>query len=68
MSVADDLSRLAAGYASVDDKVVALSKTMYSYDGPVITDPSRFATVGTVIVSRSPPAVAEMSQPFQAIA
>ena len=25
MSIADDLSRLAAGYASVDDKVVALN-------------------------------------------
>src|SRR6266545_314761 len=61
-----DLSRVAAAYARVLDVVVALSKTMYSYDGPVIVAPAGFVATGTVIVSRSPPAVAEISQPFQA--
>ena len=51
--------------------VVALSKTMYSYEGPVIVTPrgfvaTGFVATGTVIVSESFPD-AEMSQPFQAM-
>ena len=46
--------------------VVALSKTMYSYERPVIVTPRGFVATGTVIVSESFPD-AEMSQPFQAM-
>src|SRR5262249_50662720 len=68
VSVALDLSSVAAAYVIGLDVVVVLSKTMYSYDGPVIVDLSGFVATGTVIVSRSPPAAAEMSHPLQAMA
>src|SRR5580765_1604901 len=65
--VARDLSTVAAAYARVLVIVVALSNTMYSYEGPVIVDPPAFFAIGTVIVRRSPPAVAEMSHPLHAM-
>src|SRR5262245_17345336 len=66
VSSALDLSRLAAGYVSAAVTVVALSKTMYSYDGPVMEEPSGFFATGSVIVRLSPPAGADGSQPFHA--
>jgi len=61
VSLAVDLLRVAAGYASSDCTVLGLSKTMYSYEGPVMLDPSAFFATGTVIVS---PSVAPISQPL----
>src|SRR5207248_8202596 len=69
VSGASDLSRLAAGYARALDIVVALSKTMYSYDGPVMVEPSGYLATGTVMLRLLLSGVAggaEMSQPFQA--
>ena len=66
VSTARPLSSVAAGYVSVYPVVWSLSKLMYSYEGPSIAAPSGRRATGTVIVSRSLPAAAPTSQPFQA--
>ena len=44
--------------------LVALSKMMYSYEGPVMGDPSGFFATGTVIFIESKP-VAPKSHPIE---
>src|ERR1700676_1485696 len=48
VSVASVVAVLLVLYVVVEDIVVALSNSMYSYTGPVMDEPSAFTATGTV--------------------